>query len=923
MNVQCTKCSMWYSNVNGLRIHLRYCKKGNDNDTFEEEDNISSGVKDQSSDICFNNRSNHPDSDILYYPTAFDNDCEEYRDIREVMWDNDVDNSFHPSYRKTMAVTKFEIMLNDLLLRHRASLLLYDEIVALVNTYLSSPSFNRYDKIKSRRALLRSTQKSLNTSGLRPKERTVRLHNNSLITVPVFDAKNMIKSLLSDTTLMKESNFAEGYNVLTGELLTDHPANNQYGEVHTGDAWLPARNKYCQDDNDMPVGLIIFADKSHTDLHGSLSLTPFIFTLTLFNRACRNNAKFWRPLGYIPNLSHGKGTSDKTATVDKIQDEHDCVSLILKSLKKINRNNGFDCKVLGKSVRVKVWIHFFIGDTEGNNKMLGQYPGNKEGVKRPYRDCNCTYDMLSHTNPKCTYRTLDDLVIAKRRKREDDDGGKEYYKSISTYDIRNSLLDTNLPLSDSIHGPYKMFPPELLHTSGSGLIMYIFESLRFQIGGGQDREIIDQLHVQISNCIKRQSERDFPRGSMRNGLIDGSKCQSSERKGNLFRLLCIAHTSCGRDVLTRCLRLTPEIKWKQFIEFMKLYLSMEEWFHDANDKDEVKCARKEIAKVLQSLQLFFPRKNNTNGYNLPKMHGMTKMQYYMLLYGSGMNFYGGPGESAHKQFTKIPGQRTQRRVAEFAAQTANQYYDMLVSNLANGECLSEINNCKQRGGDDNNLEDICQSTVDISLKGRYDFIVTEELLVMMETKHRVSVNWSNWSFDDKTAKQSKANRKLHVDLVKMLHKKFQSSIGTVVTGFTKAVIRCDGVETPFYAHPCYRGQEWYDWALVHFQEKNNIGDFIELHYPSRILGYISSNGKQEAVIQCSTKPLNWIKVEKKFIVQFKLGFDFNISFVSVPIESLVHPLCVFADNIKDKCDTFYVVLPKRNWSRYFGDRIKR
>jgi hypothetical protein len=54
-----------------------------------------------------------------------------------------------------------------------------------------------------------------------------------------------------------------------------------------------------------------------------------------------------------------------------------------------------------------------------------------------------------------------------------------------------------------------------------------------------------------------------------------------------------------------------------------------------------------------------------------------------------------------------------------------------------------------------------------------------------------------------------------------------------------------------------------------------------------------------------------------------LGFDFNISFVSVPIESLVHPLCVFADNIKDKCDTFYVVLPKRNWSRYFGDRIKR
>ncbi len=58
---------------------------------------------------------------------------------------------------------------------------------------------------------------------------------------------------------------------------------------------------------------------------------------------------------------------------------------------------------------------------------------------------------------------------------------------------------------------------------------------------------------------------------------------------------------------------------------MKLYLSMEEWFQDANDKKEVKCAREEIARVLRLLQKFFPRKENTNGYNLPKMHGMTKM----------------------------------------------------------------------------------------------------------------------------------------------------------------------------------------------------------------------------------------------------------------------------------------------------------
>jgi hypothetical protein len=41
---------------------------------------------------------------------------------------------------------------------------------------------------------------------------------------------------------MKEKNFAEGYNV-TGKV-DNHPANTKYGEVHTGDAWLPARDRY-------------------------------------------------------------------------------------------------------------------------------------------------------------------------------------------------------------------------------------------------------------------------------------------------------------------------------------------------------------------------------------------------------------------------------------------------------------------------------------------------------------------------------------------------------------------------------------------------------------------------------------------------------------------------------------------------------
>ena len=146
---------------------------------------------------------------------------------------------------------------------------------------------------------------------------------------------------------------------------------------------------------------------------------------------------------------------------------------------------------------------------------------------------------------------------------------------------------------------------------------------------------------------------------------------------------------------------------------------MEEWFHDANNKNEVIYTQEEIAKVLQSLQHFPPRKINSNGYNIPKMHGMTKMQEYMRLFGSGINFYAGSGESAHKHFIKISGQRTQQRVSEFAQQTALQYHNMLVSGYATKECLFETNNCKQYGEVDNSLESMSPpGDISILLSGK-------------------------------------------------------------------------------------------------------------------------------------------------------------------------------------------------------------
>ncbi len=90
---------------------------------------------------------------------------------------------------------------------------------------------------------------------------------------------------------------------------------------------------------------------------------------------------------------------------------------------------------------------------------------------------------------------------AKWMERIDENLGLLKLKEMSWYDIKNALTKKYMPLSDTIHGPHCMMPPELLHTSGSGLVKYTFESLQWQSGSGKIRDDIDKLHVRVYKKI--------------------------------------------------------------------------------------------------------------------------------------------------------------------------------------------------------------------------------------------------------------------------------------------------------------------------------------------------------------------------------------------------------------------------------------
>ena len=161
---------------------------------------------------------------------------------------------------------------------------------------------------------------------------------------------------------------------------------------------------------------------------------------------------------------------------------------------------------------------------------------------------------------------------AKRLKINNQNKRAELLRNMSRYDIDNAFLDSDLPLSDIVHGPNRLMPPELLHAGAQGIVMYIFESLQMQIGCGIARENIDKQDIRMAEVMKRQSEHDFPRGATRNDLVDRAKCQAAEWKDNLFYLLCIAQTVDGSTKLQKSLRYSQS-KW------LKLLVTQEQSSH--------------------------------------------------------------------------------------------------------------------------------------------------------------------------------------------------------------------------------------------------------------------------------------------------------------------------------------------------------
>ena len=490
-----------------------------------------------------------------------------------------------------------------------------------------------------------------------------------------------------------------------------------------------------------------------------------------------------------------------------------------------------------------------------------------------------------------------------------------------------------MPLSDLVHGIYMMTPPELLHTTDEGISEYMLEGLTNMLGEWKGvetgdtatkmKEMFNAVHLHFFKTNHRQSERNLPRGAGRTGFLKATKVGASEMRGQIFILLCISHTTQCRVPLEKLLK-QRGVKYDDFLECLKLYLGMQEWFHTNNPKKEVRAARPFIGDVIERIKDVFPRTTG-QGWNIPKVHGLTKMQSYMLLFGSGINFFGGPGECNHKKFVKDPANNTQLQISKFNSQLATRWYETNMFELATEAARQKFDQQYRLVGKTQDDED----EFDYFMGGTY-------LLQFILNFIDHSISYVISEDKPKSTKKSIVKRKVQVPRNVLLAIQLflvdqhgWNGGSHDMVGYTSLKTKLEGRNECFRATDEFHGGSWYDWCMVEY----NIDGSVSL-YPSKIHAFISFEDRVFenstsmcdeddvfAVVQSSVQPLHISQLEDEFISSIELGFDAEVHYQVVPVESIVRPLYVFK-NYNGSKKEFFCSLPRRKWARYFGDKIE-
>lgn len=697
---------------------------------------------------------------------------------------------------------------------------------------------------------------------------------------------------------------------------------------------------------------------------------------------------------YIANRSRRrKGDKKDKNSVEKLKDFQELLRVGLDSFRQCCDRGGFIVEhESGQNVLYKPFIHLVIGDTAGNNELSCHYNSSaNRGIQCSNYSCMCNFEELTkvparyvtlcvelHDAPNiitclqlsCMFTSRCVPIANTDIERSMND--PDYAASISQHQVRSAFH--GLPLSDNDLGLPGHMPRESLHVMLVGIYPMISQIIHDLIGkkgaNGKDKDRVDQLHQRVAMELHRNSERDFPRFSIRFGWMDLTRLTGKEREGGLHIFFVLMHTIQGQAIMKPYLD-KARIPMTKFVSTIGLLLAFNRWVLSMNiDRKLVVDAKAAVEDLANRILRYIPREmthtavNETsggtgdgkrsnapssagsNGWHTTKFHAIQTFLSSMQRFGSGSVFDGGHGEHNHIDKVKKTGHNTSKRSKHFAKEVAIRADENKIIRIAHDHVTSS--------GSTHGVKVAEGTQRDAILRGRY----TMEILFNTDkrrTNYQSKVLWHDPA--KRILKDEyKVDRLLVRTIAYYAHKDKFPGTTLVVRGYTELVIPTPSNKESsvvFRASPSYNGWPWYDWCIVRFPldlaggtaaSENNLQhcfgrirgffQYCTPGYPTYHLTNVAKfsndniaaekmcDNKTYAVIDCNKSMVDIRKLYRTMVTPFNIDVDVGKSLYILPVECIVAPLAVVT-NWKSKDSTqFLAVLHTSCWKNVFEEHIR-
>ena len=804
-----------------------------------------------------------------------------------------IKNSQHHLPTSTIARIKLLKILKDL----DAPLYAYNSIMDW-SAECSNLGISFTHNYPSRQHLINRMSDMMCMTGMQPKETSMKLSDDRMIKVTHFDFKQMCISILNDRFLMNDNNLT---------FVNDNPCVFKRCEkdcqklscVEDGSVFQNTAKRVCLKQDDLCLGIKLFIDATHTDIHGNWMLDPVMFTFTFFNNEVTKSESAWRPLGFITEFGQHKIKNGKSiSSSEKLQDFHSQLKIIFSSLKECQEKGGFlwDLDFRNRTFRVnmKPIILLIVGDAQGNHKLAGMY-GKFTEVNRVNHSCNCPWTQTDNETFKCSFMKHSDI------KHLCEKGDEHALNLISQHNIQNAFDIIDIGYHPA--GINALMPSEILHQMFLGLIEYALKAF-FGEFGNISKKKIDNYGKTLFTRFQHNSDRSIPVRYFRDGFTKMTKQKGSDKIGLSIIVICCMY-SRYKDVVVEGCRIGPTTQMiNSYIIIIEYLIILSEWL--CSDIIEVSSLEQVNRNIIYMMKLYknTVRRDSIHGMKISKFHELLHIVRDIRLFGPPKGYDGRPGESSHKQ-TKQLARQTQKRVDYFENQTGKRMYESLVINKMFDEFVSD----------------------EITDKNSFNF-------ALRNNKKRKTSSYLIMSKD----------RGICHPLIEDISKTstiFQDScqyvydtIGIILDSNAIPILPYIKVNDniQIHCHPWYKmKEEWFDWILIKWEYANSDIQYV----PARVMQILdlrSIDGKiadhyEPGIYLCIISLKRSTKKVGKSHVIYKGAYermeDHKICFRIVEISS-VHSFCFAVPDcatLEDKdileCDQWLFVENRRDWAKHF------